>query len=1216
MKRINFPWNAVLIVFILLSVNNLCYSLESDNDYKLVSSQYAPNQLIVKLKEGKIPNDIQALNVKYNIGSMGKIFPDIKIPKQTLKGQSQIGSTQASDPHLENIYLIKTEKNIDVVLMAKEYSNNPLVEYAEPNYIYTVQMVPDDPYYSTKGSWGQSYDDLYGLKPDKLNCEAAWDINQGDGVIVAVIDTGVDKSHEDLSGNIWVNEGEIPGNGIDDDGNGYVDDINGWDFVNNDNDPKDDHGHGTHCSGTIAGMGNNGIGVIGVAPKAKIMAVKGLSEVGSGSTEGLGRCVVYAVNNGANVLSNSWGGTGTSSVLTDAFHYAYNNGVIAVASAGNNNMDVKDFQPANIDTIISVAATDDKDLKASFSNWGEVTVAAPGVQILSARSAGTDMYGDGTHIIGDKYYRANGTSMACPHVAGVCALIVGKIPAISPDDLRSILTAGTEDLPNDPVNEKLICGRVNANKSLEIDSSKLCFSKITEPSVLIVSNKDYIDIKALAYGNDFSYYMLDYKNKTAGDWVTIVAEAAIPVPVPTVIGKWDIKELADGDYILRLRVFNNNEPADVFTSSKSIAIDNVAINNLENGIFIPTKSEIEIKGVVCGYEFLNYKFEFKPCSSGVWSEEGLTYDGSTAKPIESVLAVFDSSVIDKTGEYYLKLTANFAGDKTESEIISFYYDLELMEGFPISLPILEGLGYLNVVNKGDGKKNIVVVNDAKILFINSKGELSEIKRTDVIEDYFAFIDSSLSVGDLNNDGKEEIITSVFIDLKPEDKYTLYNKSSAYESDGSLVLGWPEDFGEAPFDMRIYVEGKSTIIDDMDGDGKLEIAMMAYKECEGIGADGKRPEVHLLFILNSDGTVVEGWPIAVTWITDKCRTWTVGPNPAMADINNDGKKEFLVWLPSLGLAAYTKEGEIMEGWQVTDTLQYSKNAINDYYRVSAPVIADLDNDGVYEIIIRDYYEGLYVFDNKGVLIQRLQIDPDALHDYYWGFGNDEITVADLDKDGKLEIIIGLCWQYIDYENKLKSRSGENKGIQIYKYKDKQLELLSFSFPYFPRSNIVVGDTNNDNMLEMIMCHNGTEVAAFNLIGEMLWKKKIGTIQGFADNLILTDLDGDNKVELITNNDSTADIFAWEFESSVIPENMPWPQEGHDPQHTGRVNIIAEEVKKGDINADGRVDVVDVQIIVNIILGIVENPDKKADVNGDGFMDVLDLQMIVNIILELY
>jgi subtilisin family serine protease/fibronectin type 3 domain-containing protein len=482
--------------------------------------QYLPGEILVKFKENTDPQSaLQQADIVPD--RMERVYPiapaaekfrkDYKLEKsakgwysflgKNYKEISQIPDNEAfseayktmpeAERGLYRNYKITVPQGVSVEEAIAKLKANPNVEYAEPNYIRKIQIVPNDPYYSSAGSWGQPYDDLWGLK--KIQCAQAWDISQGEGVIVAVVDTGVDYNHPDLAGNIWVNKKEIPGNGIDDDGNGFVDDVNGWNFCVNNNDPMDDCGHGTHCSGTIAAVGNNNLGVIGVAPKATIMPVKALDAGGGGSDAALAAAVKYAADNGANIISNSWGGEGDSQVLTDAFHYANSKGCVCIAAAGNSNADVSGFTPADIDTVIAVAATNPNDQRCSFSNYGDkVDVSAPGGDsdtndgtnawgrnILSLRSNNkghpTDMYGDGICVVGSTYYRSRGTSMACPHVAGLAALIKSKFPADTAAFVRGRIIAGADtiDTQNPGFEKKLGSGRINAARSLSIKASPL-----------------------------------------------------------------------------------------------------------------------------------------------------------------------------------------------------------------------------------------------------------------------------------------------------------------------------------------------------------------------------------------------------------------------------------------------------------------------------------------------------------------------------------------------------------------------------------------------------------------------------------------------------------------------------------------------------------------------------------------------------------------------
>ncbi len=331
--------------------------------------------------------------------------------------------------------------NVDVLQAVATLRQDPSVEYAEPNYILHADVTPNDPRYPEL--WGMNNTGQTGGTPDAdIDADTAWNVSTGSSsVLLAVIDTGVDYNHPDLAANMWTNPGEIPGNGIDDDGNGFIDDIHGWDFVNNDGDPFDDYGHGTHVSGTIGGVGNNGIGVTGVNWNVNIMAVKFLNSSGSGTTANAVLAVQYTTMMGVRLTSNSWGGGSFSQTLYDAIAAAGAANIAFVAAAGNNgaNSDTSPAYPAAYDlpNIISVAATDHNDLLASFSNYGAVSVdlAAPGVDILST-------------LPGNQYGLNSGTSMATPHVAGAYALALSvSAPGIPVAQVKNILLSSVDHIP-------------------------------------------------------------------------------------------------------------------------------------------------------------------------------------------------------------------------------------------------------------------------------------------------------------------------------------------------------------------------------------------------------------------------------------------------------------------------------------------------------------------------------------------------------------------------------------------------------------------------------------------------------------------------------------------------------------------------------------------------------------------------------------------------
>lgn len=357
--------------------------------------------------------------------------------------------------------------------------------------VHTVgHPYPDNPPFLQHGPTSAGPDPDYNHQWGVIDIGAsnAWKSAKGDGIVVAVIDTGVDYTHEDLVDNLWHNPGEMgkdasgkdkSSNGIDDDANGFVDDVIGWDFASNDNKPYDysvdpmdllngggNPGHGTHCAGNVAAVGNNGVGISGVAPEAKIMAVRFLNDKGEGDTATAVKAVNYAVMMGAKVLSNSWGGEGddpseaaANQALKDAISNAQAKNVLFVAAAGNghqgvgydNDTDPKPGVPASYDNanIVSVAAVDKTDQLGAFSNWGKRTVhiAAPGVMVFST-TVGSH-YSDLVLDLPEYGIQAgwDGTSMATPHVAGAAALYWSNHPTATWSDVKTALINSAKAIP-------------------------------------------------------------------------------------------------------------------------------------------------------------------------------------------------------------------------------------------------------------------------------------------------------------------------------------------------------------------------------------------------------------------------------------------------------------------------------------------------------------------------------------------------------------------------------------------------------------------------------------------------------------------------------------------------------------------------------------------------------------------------------------------------
>jgi subtilisin family serine protease len=343
------------------------------------------------------------------------------------------------------------------------YRGHPDVQYAEPDYILSANLVPNDPHYLDGTLWSLNNTGQSGGRNDAdIDAPEAWDLrSEAQQVIVAVVDSGVRFTHEDLAANMWRNPGEIAGNGVDDDRNGYVDDVHGISAIDATGYPIDGNGHGSHVAGIIAAAGNNGRGIVGVAWRAQIMALKFLDARGDGYTSDAVVSIDYARTKGAAVVNASFAGPDNSISLRDAITRARSAGMIVVAAAGNDalNNDSIPCYPANyaLDNVVSVAATTRSDTLANYSNYGAQTVdlAAPGSSIYSA------------YFLADNaYITMSGTSMAAPHVAGAVALLRAHVPALTHTQTIDRLLKAVDPLPA-LAGKTATGGRLNLQRALQ-----------------------------------------------------------------------------------------------------------------------------------------------------------------------------------------------------------------------------------------------------------------------------------------------------------------------------------------------------------------------------------------------------------------------------------------------------------------------------------------------------------------------------------------------------------------------------------------------------------------------------------------------------------------------------------------------------------------------------------------------------------------------------
>lgn len=387
---------------------------------------------ILSFEEAIVPPILEAINQKYKIKTIEKIF-------KKAKGQTEIPSAPYKGPDLSRIYKLELNKTAPVLEVIEELKKDPSVEYAELNYIMQAQAAPDDPFYPEM--WNLS----------KIQVEDAWDITKGSNdVIVAVLDTGIDYTHQDL--------GECLGE------NCRV--IGGYDFAYNDSDPMDVDGHGTHVAGTIAATVDNGVGISGINWNIKMIAVKVLDDFGFGPLDDIVQGIQYATDNQAKVINMSLGARfrcGLSQILQDTISYSREKGVSIVVSAGNSESEASIFSLASCTGVIVIGATGPTDERSYYSNYGPyVDLSAPGGDMLKC----SDEISCLIHSTypENQYMFFEGTSMATPHAAGVAALLLAKDLTLTPDQIETILKSNGDPVITDDT--KPVGKRLNAINSL------------------------------------------------------------------------------------------------------------------------------------------------------------------------------------------------------------------------------------------------------------------------------------------------------------------------------------------------------------------------------------------------------------------------------------------------------------------------------------------------------------------------------------------------------------------------------------------------------------------------------------------------------------------------------------------------------------------------------------------------------------------------------
>jgi subtilisin family serine protease len=993
---------------------------------------------------------------------------------------------------------------------------DPHVEYVEHNlFVHALETFPNDPDFNLL--WGlYNTGQSNGAAGADIDVVSAWDTSTGSSeVVVAVIDTGIEYTHPDLAANMWVNAAEIPHNGIDDDGNGFVDDVHGYDFYNDDADPIDDHFHGTHCAGTIGAKGNNGIGVTGVNWTVRLMAIKFLSASGNGDTAGAVSAIQYAINNGAHVMSNSWGGSGRSQALQDVILEAHNAGIVFVAAAGNNGNDSIVY-PAAYEKVIAVSATDHNDEKASFSSYGTfIDVGAPGVYIYSTKLDGS-------------YGYASGTSMACPHVAGLAALIKSQDTTLTPDQVEYILETSADDLGDTGWDTFYGSGRINASWALQTVVQQETFfptAGISSPAQSQIVSGPALDILGTVSGTGFVDYTVKYAAAGEATW-NLITTATTPVS-NGLLASWDTSALPDGDYLIKLTVTD--------TLGRNITdVVGVTVDGYETIISFPTQlvsqGNIDIVGSAetkNDIPFESYLLEWGTGSAPTsFSTTGITMVNNGQQSVNSgKLASWDTTGLVDGQTYTLRLTVRSTLGGQSQASVKITADIDLVQGWPIVLSAeanpyiiptvadLDGDGIQEIITAGPDEQIRVYRKDARPFpgFPVAQNE----------GDYFRW---AVNVDDLDGDGTREIIA-----VASNRTTTPSSRILILKHDGTPFPGWPMP----GLDRGVSSSDLTPAVADLNGDGVKELVTIeVYTWVDRTGVT--------LHAFSLNGTELTGFPKLLTLPPVGFEPDELYPSkhgvPSIADLDQDGRPE-IAWSYSNRIYLFDHEGNVLPGWPFIAPDYNGKIMVFE----NAAASGDIDGDGQLEVfsIGRGQNCGgcqtqLYGWTKNGSILPGLPKTDQGDEIVLWNTTSNQNTPAlvDIDGDDRDEVLVGLNNLIVFDENgKVPFATGSMGSHTQPSPSDVDGDgLLEFSANWY--NTISVMDDDGSSFWWRIMPGGGTR----NTPG------------------LFADLDGDGTMELVLVHADRAPsiaLYVWEIpRSGASPAREEWRMFNHDPARSGR------------------------------------------------------------------
>ena len=956
--------------------------------------EFTPGELLIRVipdaqaefEQRHAKSEIGLLHSQLGVQSFRRVFSHIAYPEL--------------NPNLERTYLLRFPIAANLHRLKDAYGTHPLIEAVDFNYLRPTmasEVVPNDPRYEEQ--WNLPL----------INMPQAWAIEKGDpNVIIAIIDTGFDYTHPDLAPKTWVNDGEIPDNGVDDDRNGYIDDVRGWDFtdapnvagegdfIEEDNDPIDESGHGTHVAGIAGAAADNGIGVAGVAWNCTLMPVRSGLSSGGGTAlqdDDSSAAIIYAVDNGAQIINMSWGSKRQSFIIRDVIDYAYARGVVLVAAAGNS-FEAESIFPAGYRKVISVASTEQNKERFYQSNFGaSVDIGAPGNVILSTQ-------------IRNQYRRLTGTSMATPHVAGVAALILSKRPNLTHEEIRHILITTA-----DPIMEgtDLVgAGHLNAERALMASGSLQ--ARILSPETN-GGGSNAIEIVGTAGGFKFDTWQLLYGESTIPTTWFPINEPSPQQKANEMLAVWDASGVPEGIYTIRLEVIGKEGKTVKDQVVMSVDRTPTQVQNVR------TRKWISGDSLVTVAMWSTDDFSINTLNQRLRGGGGLTAPFS---PLEETSASLEHIFFlsRRPGEHDFFITArNAAGLETVDDNNGSFYHAEVIGGSISPSGFVAASSGLSAMHLGSVTADFDRDGLLEIVGLPLAGELVsgiEIYEGATLVHTGNIVFKPWAVDDTDGDGLMEILGST--------------EEGTFLIESLTRNGYPE---------RVIWESSrisSGQIADLDQDGRKEI----------IGPDNNNDQI-LIFENRGNDTYEE----IITLKNETEGSNVFGEQFAIGDFDGDGRMELMVGDSEGELFIYESVGDdrLVETW---------RNQINasDAHELAA---GDLTGDGIPEFIVgsvvseddlpsirprREYRVYTMAGENRYIVSWIQEIVPFRLR------GN-SIAVGDVDGDAQNELVIVA-----------------NPNIYVFKWDGSR---STFS-PIWHHSagetpNLLLADTNQDGFAEL-------------------------------------------------------------------------------------------------------------------------------------------------------